>query len=161
MMKIQHIHLRLVPYLETYPGVLQMLVQTLNSTVLSFFLSSSFAICMEWLSLAASTAVFNKTTKVVTFQLTNSKSKKLTQKYFAQILRLTTSCTFYKVTNDQVIHMFNEIGHQPTLVAISQFKKSSLPYVWSFLFGIILRCLIGRSSGVNKAKLEIYSVMAR
>ncbi|CAH1451349.1 unnamed protein product [Lactuca virosa] len=106
-----------------------MLVQTLNNSVLSFALSTSFVIPMEWLSLAASTAVFNKINKVVMFQLTNSKSNNLTRKQFAQILRLPTSGTFYEVTNDQVIHMFKEMGHQPTLTAISHFKKSSLPCV--------------------------------
>lgn len=33
--------------------------------------------------------------------------------------------------------------------------------MWSFLFGIVLRCLTGRSSGIVKAKLEVYSISAR
>lgn len=52
------------------------------------------------------------------------------------------------------------MGHQPTLVNISSFKKTSqLPSIWSFLFGIILRCLTRRSYGLDKAKPEVYSVM--
>ena len=115
---------------------------------------------MELLSFAGSTAVFNKTTKVVTFHLMNLKSMKLNQKQFSQILQLPTFGTFYEVMNDQVIYMFKEMGHQPTLTAISHFKKSSLPCVWGFLFGIVMRCLTRRSSGLDKAKLEVYFVMA-
>ncbi|CAI9261636.1 unnamed protein product [Lactuca saligna] len=74
---------------------------------------------------------------------------------------LPTSGTFYEVSNAQVIHMFNGMGHQPTLTVICYFKKSSLPCILSFLFGIILRCLTGRSFGLGKAKLEVNSVMAR
>lgn len=96
---------------------------------------------------------------MVTFHLTNLQSKKLTRKQFAQILRLPTSGTLYEVMNDQVIYMFNEMGHQPTFTAINHFKKSNLPCVLSFLFGIVLRCLTGRSFLLDKAKLEVYSVM--
>ena len=73
-------------------------------------------------------------------------------------MKLPYSCTFYEVTNEHVIHMFNEIGHQHVLTGISLFWKSSLPCVLNFLFGIILRCLIGRSSGLDKAKLEVYAM---
>lgn len=52
--------------------------------------------------------------------------------------------------------MFTEMDHQPVLTGISLFRKSSLPCVWNFLFGVILRCLTGRSSGLDKAKLEVY-----
>lgn len=103
--------------------------------------------------------VYNKTTKVVTFQISQAKTKKLTKKQFAQILKLPSSCTFYEVSTDYVIHMFNEMGHQPTLMNISSFEKSSLPYVWSFLFGIVLRCLTRMSYGLDKAKLGVYSVV--
>ncbi|CAH1454218.1 unnamed protein product [Lactuca virosa] len=83
MMMIQNTNLRLVPTLDQYPEELRMLIQTLNNSNLSYALSSSFAIPMEWLSLSTSTTVFNKTNKVVTFQLSNSKTKKLTQKQLA------------------------------------------------------------------------------
>ncbi|CAH1431922.1 unnamed protein product [Lactuca virosa] len=71
MMKIQTTNIRLVPSLDQYLEELQMLVQTLKNFVLSFALSSSFAIPIEWLSLVSSTAVFNKTNKVVTLQISD------------------------------------------------------------------------------------------
>lgn len=55
--------------------------------------------------------------------------------------------------------MFNEMGHQPTFTRISHFKKSSLPCIWIF-FGIVLHCLTGRTSGLDKAKLEVYTIVA-
>ena len=144
---------------DQYPEQLHMLIQTLNNSILSTMLSDSSAVPMTWISLVGSMVVFNKTTKVVTFQLMNSKIRKLTRKHFAQNMKLPVSCTFYEVTNDQVLHMFNEMGHQQVLTRISHFKKLSLPCIWSFLFGIVLRCLKGRSSRLDKAKLEIYSII--
>ncbi|CAI9299828.1 unnamed protein product [Lactuca saligna] len=138
MMKIQTTNLYLVPSLDQYLEELRMCVQILNYFVLSTTLSSSFAIPMTWLSLDATTVVFNKSTKVVTFQLSNSKTNKLTRNQFSQMLQLPVFDTFYEVTNDQVVHMFNEMGHQPTLNGIIYFKKSGLSCVWSFLFGIML-----------------------
>lgn len=137
-----------------------MLVQSLNNSVLSFALYASFSTTMQWLSLVASTDVYNKTTKVVTFQISSTKTKKLTKKQFTQILLLPSSGNFSEVSTDQVIYMFNEMGHQPTLTNISHFKKLSLPCVLSLRFRIVLRCLIGRSIGLDKAKLEVYLVVA-
>lgn len=51
------------------------------------------------------------------------------------------------------------MGHQPPLTGISQFKKSSLPCGWNFLFGIFVQCLTGHSVGLYKAKLEIYAMI--
>ncbi|CAH1433804.1 unnamed protein product [Lactuca virosa] len=52
------------------------------------------------------------------------------------------------------------MGYQPTLTKISEFKKSSLPSLWNFLFGIYLRCLTGRSVGLDKAHMEVYAMVA-
>lgn len=53
------------------------------------------------------------------------------------------------------------MGHQPIHTRICHYKKSSLPCLWSFLFGIALRCITRWSSRLDKAKLEIYSLLAR
>lgn len=37
-----------------------------------------------------------------------------------------------------------------------QLRKAKDPCVWSFLFGIALTCLTGRSSELENAKLEVY-----
>lgn len=115
-----------------------MLIQTLNNSVLFTSLSSSFAVPISWISLAVFTTMLKKTTKFITFQQTNSKRRKLTRKQFSQIVKFPVSGTFYEVSTDQVLHMFNEMGHEPILTGISNFKKSSLPCIWSFLFGTLL-----------------------
>ncbi|CAH1426019.1 unnamed protein product [Lactuca virosa] len=79
-MKILHTNLHLIPSLDVYPNELQLIVQILNNYVLSFALSGTFSILIQWLSLVASMVVFNKSTKVVTFQLLSFKTKKLTKK---------------------------------------------------------------------------------
>ena len=56
--------------------------------------------------------------------------------------------------------MFNEMGYQPPLTKISDFKKSRLPRLWNFLFGIFLRCLNGRTIGLDKGRMEVYAMVA-
>ncbi|CAI9299882.1 unnamed protein product [Lactuca saligna] len=53
--------------------------------------------------------------------------------------------------------MFYEIGYQPHISLISSFKKLNLPSVWSFFFGITVRCLSGRNCGLDKVSIEIAS----
>lgn len=66
-MMVLHTNRHLYPSPDVYPNELLMIFPTLNNYILSFVLSTSFSILMEWLSLAASTALYKKTTKVVTF----------------------------------------------------------------------------------------------
>ena len=126
MMTIQSTNLHLVPTIDQYIEPLQMLVQTLNNSELSIALSSLFTVLMKKISLDGSNTVFKKSMKLIMFQLKNSKKRKLTRKNFAQILQLPVSGTFYEVSIDQVLHMFNEMRHQPVLTGISHFKKSSM-----------------------------------
>lgn len=51
--------------------------------------------------------------------------------------------------------MFNEMDNQTILTKISEFKKSSLPFMWNFLFDIYLHCLTGSTVGLDKARLEV------
>lgn len=84
----------------------------------------------------------------------------MSKKQFAQILNIPNVEPYYVVTNEQVVHMFNEMGHEPPFSRMSNFKKSSLPCIWNFIFGIFLRCLTGRTVGLDKAKLEVYAMVA-
>lgn len=136
-----------------------MLIVALNNSVLSTMTSSSFSVPITWLSLAGSTIVFNKTNKLVTFQRTNDKFYNLTKRKFAQILKLPNTGPFYEVTNEQVAHKFNKMGYQPPLTGNSHFCKTTLPCIWNFLFRIFLCCLTGRSTGIDKAKLEVYAMI--
>ena len=61
LLKIRSTNYRVQPNVDMYPDELKMLIVALNHSVLS------------WLSLAGLTVIFNKTTKLVTFQLTNEK----------------------------------------------------------------------------------------
>ncbi|CAI9292285.1 unnamed protein product [Lactuca saligna] len=89
----------------------------------------------------------------------DEKKYKLMKKNIAQIMKFPNTGPFYEVTNDQVIHMFNEMGHQTPFTRINQFKKRSSPDIWNFLFGIFLHCLTSRSDGLDKAELEIYALI--
>lgn len=107
-MKIHSSNFRVQRDVLKYPEELQMLIIALNHSVLSMVMSSSFSVPMTWLSLVGSTLVFNKITKVVTFQLTNEKKYMLTKKQFAQIKKLPVTGRFYEVTVEQVVSMMNE-----------------------------------------------------
>lgn len=87
------------------------------------------------------------------------KRIRLTKKMFTQILKIPNSGPFYKVSTEQIIYMFNEMGRQPPLIKISDFKKSGLPCIWNFLFGIYLHCLTGRSVRLDKGRLEVYAMV--
>ena len=160
LMKIQST-IRVQSDVTQYPEELQILIVALQNSSLSMAMFSSFSMPMTWLSLASSTAVYSKTMKVVTFQLINDKKFKLTMKLFAQILNIPTVERFYEVSNEQVLHMFNEMGYQQVLTKISGLKKFYLPCIWYFLYGIYLRCLTGRSVGLDKAELEIYALIMK
>lgn len=51
------------------------------------------------------------------------------------------------------------MDYQLILIKIIDFKKTCLPCIWNFLFGIYLNYLIGRSVGLDKEKLEIYALV--
>lgn len=65
----------------------------------------------------------------------------MSKKLFFQILEIPNSPPYVDFSFPQIVHMFHEIGHQPQLSKISDFKKSDLPNIWNFLFGIFMRCL--------------------
>lgn len=110
-LNIQGSNYRVQPGESRYPEELQMLIVSLNHSFISTVMTSSFLVPMTWLSLADSTAVFNKTSKVVTFWLTNDKKYKLTKRQLSHILNIPNVGPFYKVTNEQMVHMFNEMVH--------------------------------------------------
>lgn len=66
-----------------YPYELKMLIVALNHSFLSTIMDASFSVTMIRLYVAGSTTVFNKTSKVVMFQLTNDMTYKLTKKKFS------------------------------------------------------------------------------
>lgn len=137
-MKIQSSNFHVKLDVSKYPEELQMLIVALNHYVLSMVMSCLFSVPMTLLSLVGSTLAFNKITKVVMFQLTNEKKYKLTQKHFAQIMKLPVTGPFYEVTIEKVVSTLNEQGHQPRLIVLSHFCKKALPCVRNLLFGIFL-----------------------
>lgn len=94
-----------------YPEVLQILIVGLQNSVLSKATFHTFAVSVSWLPLAGLTATYNKTMDSVTFSLVNGKKFLLSKKNFAKILGIPNAAPFYKVTNDQILYMFNEIGY--------------------------------------------------
>ena len=156
LMKIQSTNYQVDPNVSSYPEGLKMLIVALKRSPLSTAMFSSFSVPMTWLSLAASTASYNHTTDVITFNLMNNKRVKLSKKMFVEFLQIPNNPPFFKPVNSQIIHMFNEMGHQPELEKISDFRKSGLPCIWNFLFGIFLRCLTGRTVGLDRGRMEVY-----
>lgn len=90
--------------------------------------------------------------------MTTNKTKRLKKKQFTKILKLPSAGNYDKVTSEEVNHMFNVMGHQAILSVISHFMKSSLTGVWNF-FGMTLRCLTGRSFGLDISKIKFYLIM--
>lgn len=57
-----------------------MFVQCMKDYCLAHALSTLFAILMKWLSLVASTTLYNKMIVIITFQMELQKNKHLTKK---------------------------------------------------------------------------------
>lgn len=150
LMMIQRTSYQILADVDAYPEGLWMLILPLKHSVLSTTMFSSFVVTHSWLSLAAATATYSKTMQIVTFQLINNKKFRLTKKLFAQILKIPKVELFSNFNNAQINHMFTEMGHQPVLQKISDFKKFGLPCVWNFMFGIYLCCLTARTVGLEK-----------
>ncbi|KAL7591219.1 hypothetical protein Lser_V15G33877 [Lactuca serriola] len=159
LMKIQSTNYQVDPKVSAYPEELKMLIVALKRSPLSTAMFRSFPVPMIWLSHAASTASYNHTADVITFNLVNNKRVKLSKNLFVEFLEIPNNPPFVKPVNSQIIHMFNEIGHQPELEKISDFRKSGLPCIWNFLFGIFLRCLTGRSVGLDRGRVEVYAMV--
>ncbi|KAI3739206.1 hypothetical protein L2E82_29605 [Cichorium intybus] len=62
-------------------------------------------------------------------------------------------------STDQLVDMFNEMGCAPLLEKISTFKKNQLPDLLRYYFSIFLRCLSGRTSGLDSASISFQSLL--
>ncbi|KAI3767969.1 hypothetical protein L2E82_18398 [Cichorium intybus] len=60
---------------------------------------------------------------------------------------------------DQLVAMFIEMGYEPLLEKISMFKKNQLPDLWRYFFSIFLRCLSGRTSGLDSASVSFQGLL--
>lgn len=156
IMKIQSTKYQVEGDVSLYPEALQMLIVALKHSVLSTAMFNSVDVPLSWLSLVGSTTTYIIAMDVTTFNLVNDKKVHLTKKLFCQILDIPNSPSYCVLTNAEVIYMFNEMSHRPLLTKIIEFKKSGLPSVWSFLFGIFLQCLTGQSVGLYKGRMEVY-----
>ena len=150
ILKIQGSNYQVESDLSKYPDELKMLVVALQNSVLSKAMFDFFVVPMSWLSKAASTASYNKETGCVEFTMVNDTRIRVSKRLFCKILGIPNIGTYDELSSSQVVFMFNEMGHQPPLTRISDFKKSGLPTVWNFLFGIFLRFLTGRTVGLDK-----------
>ncbi|KAI3496682.1 hypothetical protein L1887_39053 [Cichorium endivia] len=88
----------------------------------------------------------------------NGKTKKvqLTKEKFIDALHLPVynSKEMVVPSAEQLVEMFNEMGYSPPLEKISTFKKNQLPDIWRYYFSIFLRCLSGRTSGLDSASVS-------
>ncbi|KAL7601596.1 hypothetical protein Lser_V15G22692 [Lactuca serriola] len=159
LMKIQSTNYQVDPNVSSYPKALKMLIVALKRSPLSTAIFSSFPVPMTWFSMAASTASYNYATDVITFNLVNNKRVRLNKNMFIGFLNIPNNPPFFKPINSQIIFMFNEMGHQPSLEKISDFRKLGLPCMWNFLFGIFLRCLTGRTVGLDRGRMEVYAMV--
>lgn len=80
-----------------------MMVQVIHDFVLIQALTASFPIPLKWFPIVGSTAMYNKTTEIITFQMESKKSERLNKKQFAQILKLQSKGLFEEPMNKQVL----------------------------------------------------------
>ena len=111
IMKTQSTNYQVEGDVSMYPEALQMLIVALKHSILSTTMFNSFDVPLSRLYLVWSTTTYNKALDVITFNLVNDKKVRLTKKLFCQILEIPNSPPCSALSNDQVIRMFNEVGH--------------------------------------------------
>lgn len=121
LMKIQSTNLQVQSDVSVYHEELQVLIFAHRNSILSKVMFDAFVVLVSWLSLDESTTTYNKTLDSVTFSPVNEKKFRISKKNFAHILGIPNASPFYKVTNEKILYMFNEMGYQPPLTKISEF----------------------------------------
>ncbi|XP_042753839.1 uncharacterized protein LOC111885171 [Lactuca sativa] len=142
-----------------YPEPLQILVECMKCSFLSRALSTAKEVPMRIVTLAFTTAIVNKVNDTVSFVIHGGKRTTISKTNFAKLLCLPTQGPYVTPTSEELIDMFNSMGHKPYMKKVSDFKKSKLPAVWSLLFGFILRGLTSRACGLDAARREVLSLM--
>ncbi|KAI3680362.1 hypothetical protein L2E82_50347 [Cichorium intybus] len=169
VLKSQSANLVLRTNLQLYPKPIDALVECLKRSILGYALTCTPSIPATLVHRAhyTSNALFdtNNQVKAVFFETIDVKGKtkkvQLTKEKFAEALHLPIYDPKEIVTPsaEQLVDMFNEMGYFPQLEKISLFKKNQLPDLWRYFFSIFLRCLSGRTSGLDSASVAFQSLL--
>ncbi|XP_023737216.1 uncharacterized protein LOC111885168 isoform X1 [Lactuca sativa] len=142
-----------------YPKYLQIMVECMKCSFLNKALSTAEEVPRRIVTLAFTTAIVNKGNDTVSFELQGGKRTTISKTDFAKLLCLPTEGPYVTPTSEELIDVFNSMGHEPYMKKVSDFKKSRLPAVWSLLFGFILRGLTSRTGGLDAGPKELLSLM--
>ncbi|XP_023737275.2 uncharacterized protein LOC111885229 isoform X2 [Lactuca sativa] len=142
-----------------YPKYLQIMVECMKCSFLNKALSTAEEVPRRIVTLAFTTAIVNKANDTVSFELQGGKRTTISKTDFAKLLCLPTEGPYVTPTSEELIDVFNSMGHEPYMKKVSDFKKSRLPAVWSLLFGFILRGLTSRTGGLDAGPKELLSLM--
>ncbi|KAI3708790.1 hypothetical protein L2E82_38243 [Cichorium intybus] len=169
VLKSQSANLVLRNNLQLYPKPIDALVECLKRSILGYALTCTPSIPATLVHRAhyTSNALFdtNNHVKAVFFETIDVKGKtkkvQLTKEKFVEALHLPIYDPKEIVTPsaEQLVDMFNEMGYFPLLEKISLFKKNQLPDLWRYFFSIFLRCLSGRTSGLDSASVAFQSLL--
>ncbi|KAI3494522.1 hypothetical protein L1887_40729 [Cichorium endivia] len=168
-LKSQSANLVLRNNLQLYPQPIDALVECLKRSVLGYDLTYTHTIPVTVVHRAhyTSNTLFdsNNLVKSVFYEAidSNGKTKKvqLTKEKFIDALHLPVynSKEMVVPSAEQLVEMFNEMGYSPPLEKISTFKKNQLPDLWRYYFSIFLRCLSGRTSGLDSASVSFQTML--
>ncbi|KAI3505775.1 hypothetical protein L1887_28011 [Cichorium endivia] len=168
-LKSQSANLVLRNDLAFYPKPIDALVECMKRSVLGYALTCTPIIPATLVHRAHYTSqdLFGSDNQVksVFYEAIDSKGNikkvQLTKEKFAEALCLPiyNSKEMVVPSADQLVTMFNEMGYEPLLESISTFKKNQLPDLWGYFFSIFLRCLSGRTSGVDSASVAFQGLL--
>ncbi|KAI3516185.1 hypothetical protein L1887_15096 [Cichorium endivia] len=169
VLKNQSSNLVLRNDLKLYPAPIDVVVECLKRSVLGHALTYTSVVPETLVHRAhyTSNALFdaNNHVKSVFYETIDAKGKtkkvQLTKEKFVEALHLPVYNSKEMVVPfaDQLVNMFNEMGYEPLLEKISMFKKNQLPNLWRYFFSIFLRCLSGRSSGLDSASVAFQGLL--
>ncbi|KAI3753295.1 hypothetical protein L2E82_25345 [Cichorium intybus] len=148
-LKSQSSNLVLRNDLSLYPKPIDALVECMKRSVLGYALTCTPSVPATLVHRAhyTSNALFdsNNQVKSIFYEAVDAKGK--------------TKKEMVVPSADQLVSTFNEIGYEPPLERISTFKKNQLPDLWRYFFSIFLRCLSGRTSGLDSASVTFQGLL--
>src|SRR6187200_988385 len=150
--------------LSSYPEEIQVMVKILYNSFLKAPLSNTTTDVPEaYIVKAFQTAKWNSDTKLITFKHHDDTDGLVSQEVFISALGITdpipptkdsetgieSRAPYCSPSDDDLKHFMLEIGYSDNPPILSDIKKAKFPVVWHYATNLIIRCIAGKTGGMD------------
>ncbi|KAI3780423.1 hypothetical protein L2E82_10404 [Cichorium intybus] len=142
-----------------YSEYIRPMIECLKYSPIATALTASATVPISLLSVAYSTAFYNKAEEFVSFEVGSVKTK-ISKSRFSKLLGFTAAEdlidpeTLQPVT---LLRLFYQMGYKGDITQLSKFTKKGLPPQWNALFTILFKSFSERTTGTDSASKLFYS----